>query len=324
MRPQSDIDDLEEQILSKLFIEPSPHIRSKMTTQKIMLHVIIALLPTLAAATYIYGIRALVTVVVCAASCVIFELLFELITKRPRTISDLSAVVTGMLLAYNLPPTIPLYMAVIGCFFAIVVTKQFFGGIGQNFANPAIVGRIVMMLSFTSYMTTWSEPFFYNQPDAVTTATPLACSGDQLPNLFEMFFVKSGCIGECCSAALILGGLYLIVMRIINPLVPVVFIGTVALGTWIGGVDVAYGVLSGGLLLGSFFMATDYSTTPITTKGKVIFAFGCGLVTLLIRFFGNMPEGVSYSILLMNILTPWIDKLTRPRPFGAKKEVKAK
>ena len=306
--------------MNKLFIEPSPHIRSKMTTQKIMLHVIIALLPTLAAATYIYGVRALVTVVVCAASCVIFELLFELITKRPRTISDLSAVVTGMLLAYNLPPTIPLYMAVIGCFFAIVVTKQFFGGIGQNFANPAIVGRIVMILSFTSYMTSWSQPFFYNQPDAVTTATPLACSGEQLPSLFEMFFVKSGCIGECCSAAIILGGLYLIVMRIINPLVPVVFIGTVALGTWIGGVDVVYGVLSGGLLLGSFFMATDYSTTPSTKWGKVIFGFGCGVITVLIRVFGGYPEGVSYAILLMNILTPYISMWTRRKIFGGVKK----
>lgn len=310
--------------MNKLFIEPSPHIRSNTTTQKIMLHVIVAMLPMLAASTWIYGLKALVTVVVCAASCVVFELLFELITKRPRTIGDLSAVVTGMLLAFNLPPAIPLYMAVIGCFFAIVVAKQFFGGIGQNFANPAIVGRIVLMLSFASYMTSWSAPFFYNQPDAVTTATPLVCSAEELPTLFEMFFVKSGCIGECCSAAILLGGLYLSVMRIINPLVPMVFIGTVALGTWIGGVDVAYGVLSGGLLLGAFFMATDYSTTPITLKGKLIFAFGCGAVTLLIRFFGNMPEGVSYAILLMNILTPWIDKLTRPRPFGAKKEAKQK
>lgn len=305
--------------MSRFIVEPSPHIKSSMTTQKVMLNVIIALIPTAVMATIYYGIRALLMILVCAASSVMFELMFTVITKRPRTIQDLSAVVTGIILAFNLPPTLPLYMGVIGSFVAIVITKQFFGGIGQNFANPAIVGRIVLMLSFTADMTTWSEPFFYTSADAVTTATPLMQSGG---DVLSMLFMKSGCIGECCNLALIVGGLYLIFTGIINPVTPVVFIGTVALGTLIGGLDVSYGILSGGLMLGAFFMATDYSTTPITTKGKIVFAFGCGVITLVIRYFGQMPEGVSYAILLMNILTPWIDKLTVPKPFGAKKEAK--
>lgn len=306
--------------MNNFYIEPSPHIKSGTTTQKIMLNVIIALLPVAVMATIYYGIHTLLLILVCVASCVAFEALFTTITKRPRTIQDLSAVVTGLLLAYNLPPEFPIYMAVIGSFVAIVITKCFFGGIGQNFANPAIVGRIVLMLSFTAEMTTWTTPFFYNNAvDAVSTATPLAQQGG---DVLQMLFMKSGCIGECCNLALIIGGLYLIATQIIFPLTPVIFIGTVALGTLIGGHDVAYGVLSGGLILGAFFMATDYSTTPITPKGKCIFAFGCGLITLLIRYFGVMPEGVSYSILLMNILTPWIDKATMHKPFGAKKEVR--
>lgn len=307
--------------MTNYLVEPAPHIKSKATTQKIMLHVIIAMLPAAGAATYIYGIRALLMIVVCSAVCVLTELLFEKITKRPRTINDLSAVVTGMLLAFNLPPTLPFYMAIIGSVIAILVVKQFFGGIGQNFANPAITARIILMLSFTSYMTTWVQPFYYNLPaDAVSAATPLV--SETKYELFDLFFAKPGCIGECCNAALILGGLYLIVMRIINPVTPVAYIGTVALLTWVSGGDVTLQVLSGGLILGAFFMATDYATTPIRTTGKLIFAVGCGLLTFIIRSFGTMPEGVSYSILIMNILTPYIDKLTISHPFGAKPEPK--
>lgn len=307
--------------MANYLVEPAPHIKSKATTQKIMLHVIIAMLPAAGAATYIYGIRALLMIVVCSAVCVLTELLFEKITKRTRTINDLSAVVTGMLLAFNLPPTLPFYMAIIGSVIAILVVKQFFGGIGQNFANPAITARIILMLSFTSYMTTWVQPFYYNLPaDAVSAATPLV--SETKYELFDLFFAKPGCIGECCNAALILGGLYLIVMRIINPVTPVAYIGTVALLTWVSGGDVTLQVLSGGLILGAFFMATDYATTPIRTTGKLIFAVGCGLLTFIIRSFGTMPEGVSYSILIMNILTPYIDKLTISHPFGAKPEPK--
>ncbi len=304
--------------MNNYLIEPAPHIKSKITTQKIMLHVIISLMPAVIASTVIYGLRALLMIVVCSAVCVLSELIFEKITKRPRTINDLSAIVTGILLAFNLPPTLPFYMAIIGSVIAIVFVKNFFGGIGQNFANPAITARIILMLSFTSYMTTWVKPFYYTMSaDAVSTATPLV--SEEAPDLLNMLFVKSGCIGECCTVALLLGGLYLIAMRIINPLTPVVYIGTFALLTLATGGDVPMQVLSGGLILGAFFMATDYATTPITTGGKVIFAAGCGILTFLIRNFGTMPEGVSYSILIMNILTPFIDKLTVSHPFGAKK-----
>ena len=305
--------------MNNYLIEPAPHIKSKITTQKIMLQVIIALFPGVVAATVIYGIRALIMIVICSTACVLSEWLFEKATKRPSTISDLSAVVTGILLAFNLPPTLPFYMGVIGSVAAIVVVKCFFGGIGQNFANPAITARIILMLSFSSYMTTWVQPFYYNQPaDAVSAATPLV--SEETPELLDMLLVKSGCIGECCTAALLLGGVYLIAVRIINPITPVAYIGTVAALTWLAGGDVPLQVLSGGLILGAFFMATDYATTPITWKGKLIFAVGCGLLTFLIRSFGTMPEGVSYSILIMNIITPFIDKLTASHPFGAKKE----
>lgn len=307
--------------MTNYLVEPAPHIKSKITTQKVMLQVIIALLPSVFASTYMYGLRALLMIVICSAVCVVSELLFEKVTKRPKTINDLSAVVTGILLAFNLPPTLPFYMAVIGSVVAIVVVKQFFGGIGQNFANPAITARIVLMLSFSSYMTTWVQPFYYKMTaDAVSAATPLAA--EEPVELFSLFVAKSGCIGECCNAALLLGGLYLILTRIINPITPIAYIGTVALLTWLTGGDVLSQVLSGGLILGSFFMATDYATTPIRTSGKLIFALGCGLLTFVIRNFGTMPEGVSYSILIMNILTPYIDKLTASHPFGAKKEAK--
>lgn len=289
-----------------------------------MLHVIIALCPALVAATVIFGLKALMMTVICAASCVVFELIFNIIVKKESTISDFSAIVTGMLLAFNLPVDLPVYMAVIGCFVAIVIVKGFFGGIGQNFANPAITARIVLMLSFTPYMTAWTQPFAYTgTPAATTSATPLAASANELPSMMDMLLgVRMGCLGETCAAALIIGGIYLVVMKIINPVTPIAFVGTVALLSLVAGNDVAYQVLSGGLLLGAIFMATDYATTPLTTKGKLIFGIGCGLVTFVIRQFGSLPEGVSYSILLMNILTPYIDNLTRPKVFGAKKEVK--
>ena len=310
--------------MNNYLIEPSPHIRSSLTTQKVMLHVIIALFPAVVAGTIIFGLRALLLVVLCATFCVLAEYIFNIITKRKQTVSDLSAVVTGILLALNLPVSLPIYMAAIGCFAAIVVAKQFFGGIGQNFANPAITGRIVLMLSFTSRMTTWNAPFWYvdGGTDAVTTATPLVMDTD-LPSYLDMFLgLRGGCIGETCIAAILLGGLYLISMRLINPVTPIAFVGTVALFTSIQ--STAYQLLGGGLMLGAFFMATDYATTPITSKGKLIFAIGCGIITFVIRQFGTYPEGVSYSILVMNILTPQIDKLTMSKPFGVKKGEKKK
>ncbi|MBQ8171875.1 MAG: RnfABCDGE type electron transport complex subunit D [Oscillospiraceae bacterium] len=315
--------------MNKLIIEPSPHIKSSWTTQRVMLNVIIALCPALIASIVLFGVRALTLTVICCTSCVVFEWLFCIVTKKKRTVSDLSAIVTGMLLAFNLPVEIPEYMAIIGCFVAIVIVKMLFGGIGQNFANPAVTARIVLMISFSSAMTTWTKPFAYQggDIDAVVSATPLVAGPEQLPTLMEMFLGnRPGCVGETCALALIIGGVYLMVRKIISPVTPVAFVGTVAVLTFMtNGGDLEatlYSVLSGGLLLGALFMATDYSTTPLTAFGKLIFGVGCGLLTFVIREFASIPEGVSYSILLMNILTPYIDKISMPRPLGAKREGK--
>lgn len=310
-----------------------------MSTAKIMLMVIIALLPSAAAGCIFFGPRAAAVLAVCVISCVVFEALSRIVMKREQTVSDLSAIVTGLLLGMNLPATIPFYIAVIGSFIAIVIVKQLFGGIGQNFANPAIAARIVLMLSFTPQMSNWVKPYWYsNAVDAETSATPLAAqwlnytenssSFKMAPfTLSEMFWGETGgCIGETCAAMLILGGLFLIITKVISAATPVAFIGSFALLTFIytGSLtETAYGILAGGLLIGAFFMATDYATTPITTKGKIIFGIGCGLITFIIRTFGSFPEGVSFSILLMNLLTPYIDRLTKTSPFGAKKPVKA-
>ena len=303
--------------MNGLKVSPSPHLHDNISTQRVMLNVIIALLPACAAGIYIFGYMAAVNLAVCVVSCVLFEFLARRIMKRPQTISDLSAVVTGLLLGMNLPATLnPLY-GVVGSFVAIVVTKQLFGGLGQNFANPAIVGRIVLMLSFTGQMTTWCQPFYYRSgADIVTGATPLV-SGNA--SYMELFLGNvGGCIGETSAAALIIGGVYLLCTRTITIHAPAAFLGTVALLTFLTGGDVPYQLLSGGLMLGAFFMATDYATTPITGRGKLIFGIGCGLLTFLIRNYGNYPEGVSFSILLMNILTPYIDRLTEIRPLGGK------
>ena len=307
-------------LMTNFLIEPSPHIKSSVSTQKIMLHVIIALFPAVVAGTVIFGLRALLLVVLCATFCVLSEFVFNIITKKEQTISDLSAVVTGVLLGLNLPVNLPVYMAMIGSAVAIIVVKQFFGGIGQNFANPAITARIVLMLSFASYMTSWTAPFSYiDGTDATAGATPLSMESD-FPSYLDMFLgLRGGCIGETCIAAILLGGIYLITLRIINPVTPLAFVGTVALCSFLCGNDVLMEIMSGGLMLGAFFMATDYATTPLTTKGKLIFAVGCGLITFVIREFGSYPEGVSYAILIMNILTPQIDKITKNHPFGVKR-----
>ena len=321
--------------MKKLTVSASPHVRSSFTVPGIMLDVIIALIPALIASIVIFGFRSLLITAVCVVSCVAFEYISRKIMKRDNTISDLSAIVTGMLLAFNLPVTIPLWMCVIGCFFAIVVVKQFFGGIGQNFVNPAIGGRIVMLVSFSSAMTNWSEPLKWKDGlDAVSAATPLASleaggSTDALPSLLEMFLgVRGGCIGETCAVALLLGFVYLLIRRVIKPVIPLCFVGTVAVIMLIAGKGsfefMLYEVLAGGLLLGAIFMATDYATSPLTTKGKVIFAIGCGIITAVIRLFANLPEGVSYAIIIMNILVPHIETLTKPLPFGAEKEKKSK
>ena len=322
-----------------LNVSASPHFRSNDTVTGIMLDVIIAMVPSLIASVYIFGFRVLLVTAVSVISCVGFEYISRKVMKRHNTLADLSAVVTGMLLAFNLPVDIPLAMVVIGAAVSIIVAKQFFGGIGQNFVNPALVGRIVLMVSFPVYMSNYGMPFAWQHKgvDIVTTATPLSVlgnvadkadlSGAQLPSLMYMLLgIRQGSIGEVCAIALILGFIYLLLRRVIKATIPLCFIGTVALIMLIAGKGnftfVGYEVLSGGLLLGAIFMATDYTTSPVNFKGQVIFAVGCGLITSVIRLFGSLPEGVSFSIIIMNILVPQIEKFTTPKPFGTVKEKK--
>ena len=306
--------------MSKLISSVSPHFYGRRTTRNIMLDVIIALMPAVIASAIIFGWRSLLVTGVCVMSCVAFEFLFERLCKKEITINDLSAIVTGILLAFNLPVSIPLWQAILGCLFAIVVVKQLFGGIGQNFANPAITARIALMASFSGSMTNWVYPATSKTPDAVSSATPLTAvakgTEEMMPDYLTLFLGNhSGCLGETCALALVLGGIYLLVRRVITWHTPVMFIGIVALMSLACGKDPLYQVLSGGLLLGALFMATDYSTTPDTKPGQIVFGLGCGLITVLIRFWGNLPEGVSFSILLMNILTPYISRITKSNPL---------
>ncbi len=303
--------------MNKLIVSPSPHILSNNSTANIMFDVILALFPAMFVSIVYFGARALIVTLVCVVSCVGFEYITRKIMKRENTISDFSAAVTGILLAFNLPPAIPLWVAVIGCFFVIVIVKQLFGGIGQNFANPAITARIILFVSFSTYMTTWTNPFAYKHSvDMVASATPLLNINNA--NTMDLFLGKvGGCIGEVSALALIIGGIYLVVRKVINPLVPLTFIGTVFLFTWALGENPLNHIFAGGLMLGAIFMATDYSTTPATIKGKIIFAIGCGVITVAIRVFGSYPEGVSFAILFMNLITPLIDRCTQTKPFGA-------
>lgn len=308
---------------NQLIICPSPHLRHEDTTRGIMLDVLIALVPAAVAGIVLFGPRAAAVLAVSILSALLSEWICCKVRKRPNTLGDLSAAVTGLLLGLNLPVGLPLWMAAIGSAVAIVIVKQMFGGLGHNFANPAITGRIVLMVSFPTAMTTWVAPFSWmNQADAVATATPLAGGEATLRELF--LGLRGGCIGEVCAAALLVGGVYLLLRRVITPTAPLAFILTVGGMMWIFGENPLHQMLSGGLLLGAIFMATDYVTTPSGWKGQLIFGIGCGLITALIRQFGSMPEGVSYSILLMNILTPYINRFTAPRPFGTRREKKQK
>ena len=303
--------------MDNMIVSVSPHIRSNDTTTTIMRDVLLALCPALIASMFFFGLRALLVTAVCVAACVFFEWAFEKICKRPVTVTDLSAAVTGLILALNLPAGIPLWQAIFGSLVAIVVVKQLFGGIGHNFANPAITARIVMLIAFAGTMTTWTAPNF---ADAVSGATPLALLGDNKSVSMMSLFLGNvgGSMGETSALALLIGGCYLIVRNVISWHTPVAFIATVFVLALIKG-GFAFGaaeIFAGGLFLGAIFMATDYSTTPSTKSGQVIFGIGCGLITCLIRFFGNYPEGVSFSILLMNILTPYISKWTASKPLG--------
>lgn len=319
-------------------VAASPHMKSGETSRTMMRDVILALVPALITSVWLFGPRAFVVSLISVISCVLFEYATRKILKRTNTLSDLSAVVTGLLLAFNLPSTIPLWMIPIGAFVAIVVVKQFFGGIGQNFVNPALMGRIILMVSFPGPMSTWTENYKWGEAvDAVTTATPLYIlqnvgdkfSMEDMPSYLEMLLgQRAGCLGETCALALIIGGIYLLARKVITPSIPVSFILTTAIFMAIAGKGdldyIVYNLLGGGLLIGAIFMATDYATCPLTSKGKIIYGIGCGLVACLIRQFGSYNEGVSFAIILMNLLVPHIDNLTKLKPFGYIKEKKQK
>ena len=306
---------------NKMYVSSSPHFQTSSSTTKIMLDVIIALLPATVVSVILFGPLALMLVGICVATCVLCEYVSRKVMKRDTTIGDLSAVVTGLLLALNLPVNINPLIAIFGCVVAIVVVKQMFGGIGMNFVNPAIAARIVLLVSFPNAMMSWVDAFWYKTPDAVTSATPLAT--DTPVSYMELLLgTHGGSLGETCAIALVLGGIYLVVRKVISPIIPCVYIASSAVMSLVLGLDPVYQVLSGGLLLGAIFMATDYTTSPITKWGKVIFAVGCGVLTILLRVYSNMPEGVSFSIILMNILVPLIEMVTTPKTFGKRKKKK--
>jgi len=317
----------EEMENSRFLVSSSPHIRSGETTQKIMLDVIIALMPALLAGVFYFGLNALTLTAVAVAFAVATEAVMQKILGKPVTVNDLSAVVTGILIAFNVPVTLPLWMVAVGSIFAIAIAKQCFGGLGYNFINPALAARAMLLASWPVRKTGWVA----TGADAVSTATPLAilkggeAAGQALPGLWDMFIGNiGGCIGETSVLALIIGGAYLLYRRVISYRIPLVYIATVAVLSFLfGGFDadtMIYNILAGGLFLGAIFMATDYSTSPMSPKGQIIFAIGCGFLTSLIRFYGGYPEGVSYSILIMNVATPLIDKYTMPRKFGEVKK----
>ena len=308
--------------MEKLITSASPHIHSGASTRRIMLDVIIALLPAAIASAVIFGMRAHVILLTCIASAVLAEALFNLITRRKQTVGDLSAVVTGLLLGLNLSTNVPVWQCVIGSVFAVVVVKALFGGLGRNFANPAITARVFMLIAFSS-VAGGAMPAVVELEASATPLEQLANGASQLPSLLDMFIgTYGGAIGETCTAALLLGFIYLLVRKVIRWHIPVVFIGTVFVCSLIASGDVEYAlyqILGGGLFLGAIFMATDYVTCPITTKGKVVFALGCGLITFIIRYFCAYPEGVSFSILIMNLLVPYIERFTGNKPLGGSK-----
>lgn len=316
---------------NKFIVSAAPHVHTGSTISNIMRDVIIALVPAAFMSIVYFGLRAVLIIATAIIAAVLGEYLFERIVKRNNTISDLSAAVTGLLLALNMPPTVPLWMVAVGSLFAVVVVKQIFGGLGKNFMNPALGGRCFMLIAWAGAMTQFIEPF---QADAVSCATQLAIIKESmnstLPSMFDAFIGRTaGCIGETSAAALILGFLYLLCRKIVSIRIPLAYILTFAVLTFFFGFNSSdmsmatftlYQVLSGGLLLGAFFMATDYVTTPTTPKGRIIFGIGCGVLTFVIRRFGGYPEGVSFAIILMNLVTPIIEEHTIPKSYGGAKK----
>lgn len=317
----------------------SPHVKSPIKTKNIMEDVVLALLLPLIWSVYIFGPRALTITIVSVVSCVLFEYLYRKLMKKSNTISDLSAVVTGMLLAFCLPVTVPLWIPVVGAFFAIVIVKQLYGGLGKNVVNPALAARVFLFIAYPSLVSSYIpvEPTskklsaFSMSVDVTAGSTPLAKLKDGvLPesDVMSAFIGRvPGCIGEISASLIILAGLYLIVRKVITWHIPVTYIATVAILSFIfpagniSGLDfMLHQLFSGGLMLGAFFMATDYVTSPVTKKGRVIYGIGCGLITVFIRFFGGYPEGVSFAILIMNLFVWYLDKNTKPKVFGGAKK----
>lgn len=309
----------------KLIVTSSPHIRSKEATDKTMRDVVIALVPATLAGMYYFGFQTLIVVLLSVAAAMATEAIIQNIRKQSITVMDYSAAVTGLLLALNLPPEVPYWMPVVGSIFAIAIAKQAFGGLGHNFINPALAARVFLIASWPVEMTTWKFPV-----DAVTEATPLALiKGSRVVpesvSIFNLFIGKvGGCIGEVSALALLLGGIYLVYRGVISPRIPAAYMGTVAVLTLLyGGFNFNYmmfHLLAGGLVLGAIFMATDYVSSPMTPKGQIIYAVGCGLITVMIRLFGGYPGGVSFSILFMNVVTPLIDKYVKSNVFGGVKK----
>ena len=307
----------------RLIVTASPHITAAATTRKMMGTVVLALMPCVLASAIIFGMRALVLEIVTTAACVLFEYLYTRLMKKPNPVGDLSAVVTGLILALNFPVSLPLWIGVVGAFVAIVITKQLFGGLGMNFANPALVGRIALFSGFSSAMTNWKFPAA--AVDQLSSATPLQVADPSALNLMDLFLgVHGGVMGETCALAILIGFVWLVATKTISPAIPVTYLATVAVMSLLCGQNVMVQLLSGGLLFGAVFMATDYVTSPFTLKGKIVFGIGLGIITSAIRFWGNMAEGVSFAILLMNLWVPYINDLTHQVPLGYKKPEKKK
>lgn len=306
---------------TNFIVSSAPHIVTDEDTTRLMGMVLLALVPALVAGVYIFGIDALILSLTCVVASVAFEWLYNLIMKREQTIGDLSAAVTGLLIAFNVPSSLPLWMAVCGCFVAIVVVKQLYGGIGKNFVNPAITARIFLFISFAGEMSTWPLTRMQATADATTGPTPLGIlsEGDvsQLPSNLDMFLgFIGGSLGEVSALALLIGGLFLVWRKVISPIIPVAFIGTVFVIALVyyQDLDMAiFHICAGGVMLGAIFMATDYVTSPKLPMGQLMFGIGCGILTMMIRLLGSYPEGVSFSILLMNIITPLINRYTLKR-----------
>ena len=312
--------------MEKLIVSYAPHVRTERSTQRLMLDVIIALIPAMLMGIWAFGIRSFVMYAVCSVTAVLAEHLFCLLHKKQSTVSDLSAIVTGLLLAMNMPASAPFWMGAVGSLFAIIIVKCFFGGLGHNFVNPALAARAFLLACWPVAMTTWVMPVAGNVFTALealpeTMATPLAAQQAGAYSLQNLFLGHvPGCIGETSAFALLIGFIYLLVRKVITWHVPVIYIGTVFGLSYAFGLNGVEQILSGGLFLGAIFMATDYVTSPMTIKGHIVYAFMLGILTVIIRHFGSLPEGVSYSILIMNVVTPLIDRCTKNRKYGGAKQ----